>query len=65
MQHDATASTEITNVMSVGDMFNGNLDHKFDEDWIRIGLEKGKTYRISLFVSGKGGDEAEDTILDL
>ena len=52
MQHDAAASTDITYVMSDGDMLNGILDHKFDEDWIRIDLEKGKTYRISL--SGGG-----------
>ena len=62
---DAPASIETTYVMSVGDTFDGVLDHKFDEDWIRIELEKGKTYRISLSGRGKGGDEAEDTILKL
>ena len=54
-----------TYTMSVGDTFNGILDHKFDEDWISIELEKGKTYRINLSGRGKDGDEAEDTILKL
>ena len=62
---DAPASKETTYVMSVGDTFNGILDHKFDEDWVKIELEKGKTYQINLSGSGKDGDEAEDTILKL
>ena len=62
---DAAASKETTYSMSVGDTFNGILDQKFDEDWIEIELEKGKTYKINLSGRGKGGDEAEDTILKL
>ena len=62
---DAAASTETQYGMSVGDTFNGILDQKFDEDWIKIDLEKGKTYKINLSGRGKGGDEAEDTILKL
>ena len=62
---DAAASTETTYTMDVGDTFNGILSEKFDEDWIRIELEKGKTYKINLSGRGKGGDEAEDTILKL
>ena len=62
---DAVANTNTTYTMSVGDTFNGILDHKFDEDWIKIELEKGKTYRINLSGRGKDGDEAEDTILKL
>ena len=62
---DAAANTNTTYTMSVGDTFNGILDHKFDEDWISIELEKGKTYRINLSGRGKDGDEAEDTILKL
>ena len=62
---DAPASKETTHVMSVGDTFNGILDQKFDEDWIKIELEKGKTYKINLSGRGKDGDEAEDTILKL
>ena len=62
---DAAANTNTTYTMSVGDTFNGILDHKFDEDWIKIELEKGKTYRINLSGRGKDGDEAEDTILKL
>ena len=62
---DAPASSQTTYLMAVGDTFHGILDQKFDEDWIRIELEKGKTYRINLSGRGKGGDEAEDTILKL
>ena len=62
---DAAANTNTTYTMAVGDTFNGILDHKFDEDWIRIELERGKTYRINLSGRGKDGDEAEDTILKL
>ena len=62
---DAAASKETTYSMTVGDTFNGILDQKFDEDWIKIELEKGKTYKINLSGRGKGGDEAEDTILKL
>ena len=62
---DAVANTNTTYTMSVGDTFHGILDHKFDEDWIKIELEKGKTYRINLSGRGKDGDEAEDTILKL
>ena len=62
---DATSTTQTSYTMSVGDTFNGILDQKFDEDWIEIELEKGKTYRINLSGRGKGGDEAEDTILKL
>ena len=62
---DAAANTQTTYSMAVGDTFHGILDEKFDEDWIRIELEKGKTYRINLSGRGKDGDEAEDTILKL
>ena len=51
--------------MAVGDTFNGNLSEKFDEDWIGIELEAGKTYKINLSGRGSKGDEAEDTILKL
>ncbi len=62
---DAAASVETTYVMSAGDTFNGILDHKFDEDWIRIDLVKGKTYQITLSGRGSTPDKAEDTILKL
>ena len=62
---DAAASIQTTYLMSVGDTFNGILTHKFDEDWIKIELERGKTYQINLSSRGKDGDEAEDTILKL
>ena len=48
--------------MSAGDTFEGNLDTKNDEDWIRIELTAGMLYTISL--SGAEGGSA-DTILKL
>ena len=62
---DAAAGTETTYVMSVGDTFNGVLSSKQDEDWIRIDLEGGKTYQITLSGRGSAPGKAEDTILKL
>ena len=62
---DAAAGSETTYAMSVGDTFNGSLDHKFDEDWVGIELERGKTYRITLSGRGEAPDKAEDTVLQL
>lgn len=62
---DAPAGIETTYAISAGDTFNGNLDHKFDEDWTGIELERGKTYRITLSGRGEAPEKAEDTILKL
>ena len=62
---DAAASIETVYNMAVGDTVKGVLSHKFDEDWIRIELEREKTYRINLSGRGEGGDAAGDTILKL
>ena len=62
---DAAAGSETTYAMSAGDTFNGILDHRLDEDWIGIELERGKTYRITLSGRGTAPDKAEDTILKL
>ncbi len=62
---DAAAGIATRYEMSVGDTFNGNLDGKPDEDWIRIDLGKGKTYQITLSGRGSAPDKAEDTILKL
>ena len=47
--------------VSVGERFQGTLDDKFDEDWIRVELAEGKTYQVTL--SGIGADADTDTIL--
>ena len=47
--------------ISVGDSFEGTLDDKFDEDWIRVDLTEGKTYNITL--TGIGPDVDTDTVL--
>ena len=45
---DAAATTETAAKMSAGDTFEGNLDTKNDEDWIRIELTAGMVYTFSL-----------------
>ena len=62
---DAAAGAGTTYSISSGDTFNGILDHKFDEDWVGIELERGKTYRITLSGRGEAPDKAEDTVLKL
>ena len=47
--------------ISVGNSFEGTLDDKFDEDWIRVDLVEGKTYNITL--TGIGTDVDTDTVL--
>ena len=47
--------------VSVGGRFNGSLDDKFDEDWIRVELVEGTSYGITL--SGIGPDVEMDTVL--
>ena len=49
--------------VSAGGRFNGTLDSKFDEDWIRVELVEGKTYSITL--TGIGADADTDTVLRL
>ena len=43
--------------------FNGTLDDKSDEDWIRVELVAGNTYTITL--GGTGPDAGADTVLRL
>ena len=62
MMMDAAAGVETAETMSAGDTFEGNLDTKNDEDWIRIELTAGMLYTISL--TGAEGGSA-DTILKL
>ena len=47
--------------VSVGERFQGTLDDKFDEDWIKVDLVEGKTYDITL--DGIGADVDTDTVL--
>ena len=63
MMMDAAASVETAAMMSAGDTFEGSLDPKTDEDWIRIELTAGMVYTIGL--SGRGDDGSADTILKL
>lgn len=62
---DAPEDIGTSYAISVGDTFNGILDHKFDEDWVGIELERGKTYRVTLSGRGEVPDKAEDTVLKL
>ena len=58
-EQDDNLDTPLT--LSVGERFQGTLDTKFDEDWIRVDLLAGKTYDITL--QGIGPDADTDTIL--
>ena len=60
---DAAASTETAAEMSAGDTFEGTLNSKTDEDWIRIELTAGMLYTIDL--EGRGDMGSTDTILRL
>ena len=62
---EATAGAGTTYSISSGDTFNGILDHKFDEDWVGIELQRGITYRITLSGRGDAPGKAEDTVLKL
>ena len=58
---DAAAGADTSYSMIPGDTFTGRLSERFDEDWVRIELQEGLTYDISL--TGDGTDGAADTIL--
>lgn len=58
---DAPAGAITGYNMIPGDTFTGSLDSRLDEDWVRIELEAGLRYEISL--AGVGVDGAADTIL--
>ncbi|MCY4362982.1 MAG: pre-peptidase C-terminal domain-containing protein [Gammaproteobacteria bacterium] len=49
--------------VSAGERFQGTLDDKFDEDWIRVDLVEGTTYNITL--DGIGPDADTDTVLSI
>ena len=48
MMRDAAASIDTAYMVSAGDMFKGSLSTKHDEDWVKVELEAGKTYSITL-----------------
>ncbi len=52
---------ETSLAVSVGERFQGTLDSKFDQDWIKVELSEGKTYDIRL--QGIGPDADTDTVL--
>ena len=56
-------NTGTPHTVSPNGRFNGTLDDKFDEDWIRVELVEGKTYTITL--AGVGPDTDTDTVLRL
>ena len=61
---DAPANNDTTYSMpNFVDRFEGTLDGKDDEDWIRIDLVAGETYEINL--TGSGDNGAADTILEV
>ena len=60
---EADNNPETPLAVSVGERFQGTLDDKFDEDWIRVDLVEGKTYDITL--DGIGADVDTDTVLSI
>ena len=58
-EQDDNLDTPLT--LLVGKRFQGTLDSKFDEDWIRVDLLADKTYDITL--QGIGPDADTDTVL--
>ena len=66
---DAAADSNTTARLSVGDSFLGLLDGPRDHDWIRVNLDRGSTYLISI-VSRDPDDDgplegASDTVLNI
>ena len=58
---DAPADANTGYSISADSIFDGRLDSRDDEDWVRVELEAGQKYSIAL--AGQGDDGAEDTIL--
>ena len=58
---EADDNLETPLTVSVGGRFQGTLDSKFDQDWIKVELVEGKTYDITL--KGIGPDADTDTVL--
>ena len=52
-----------TNLYHYVDQFEGTLEDRNDEDWIRVDLVTGETYEINL--AGIGDNGAPDTILKI
>ncbi|MEL7252639.1 MAG: M10 family metallopeptidase C-terminal domain-containing protein [Pseudomonadota bacterium] len=63
---NASANTQTTNEMNVGDVFAGAVQTGGDSDWIKVTLEAGKTYKIdALGLESSGGGSLFDTDLNL
>ena len=60
---DAAAGTATSYAVSVGDEFMGELDGRWDIDWIRVELVEGKPYQISLTITGDNPEA--DSILSV
>ena len=63
---DVVANSTTNAQMDVGDNFVGDISFIGDRDWVRINLEEGTEYSISLSeVGGSGGYRELDTFLRL
>ena len=61
---DASANTDtFYELYHYIDQFEGTLEDRSDEDWIRVDLVNGETYEITL--AGNGENAAPDTILKI
>ena len=64
MMKDAPASIETSYMISAGDMFEGEITARGDEDWISIEMSEGKEYTITVGGSQTAG-ELNDSVLKL
>ena len=60
---DAPANTTTPYTIQVGDTFRGNLSFLGDRDWVRIELQAGQSYDISLAASGASRGTLSDAYL--
>lgn len=60
MADDYADSTDTSGSLTVGGAITGNIETSFDEDWFRISLQAGRTYRFDL----EGFDTFRGTLSD-
>ncbi|MFN3953748.1 MAG: M10 family metallopeptidase, partial [Pararhodobacter sp.] len=60
---DAPANTSTPYTIQVGDTFRGAINFNGDRDWVRIELQAGQSYDISLAASGAGRGTLPDAYL--
>lgn len=62
---DADSSTFTRYSMAAGDSFQGTISEAGDEDWVRLSLDLGKRYEVTLTGIDGGGGTLADPVLTL